>query len=309
MAPSSHFDSSERVFTLADLANWPADGTWLAVLGQPIKHSISPAMHNAALAELAKNDARFGTWRYVRFEIAPEDLPAALRQFHTKRFLGLNLTVPHKVLAFAHVRHVDARARPIGAVNTLRWRDDGWEGFNTDGYGLAQGLREDLRAELKGADIVLLGAGGAARGAAVECLQAGCGSLSIANRTAENLRTLLATLEPLAGKTQLRGFDPQNAPADLPTGAWVINATSAGLKSAEVAPINLEHLPRPAGVYDMIYNPPLTPLLRQAQGLGLPTANGLSMLIYQGARALGIWTGRSVPVPAMAGAVKAATSR
>jgi len=309
MALPLHFDSPERVFTLADLANWPADGTWLAVLGQPIKHSISPAMHNAALAQLAKSDARFKSWRYVRFEIAPEDLPAALKQFHAKHFLGLNLTVPHKVLAYAHVRHVDPRAQPIGAVNTLRWRENGWEGFNTDGYGLAQGLRENLRAELVGADIILLGAGGAARGAAVECLQAGCASLSIGNRTAENLKTLLTTLAPLAGKARLRGFDPQDPPKDLPSGAWMINATSAGLKSAEVAPIDLERLPRPAGVYDMIYNPPLTPLLRQAQRLGLPSANGLSMLVYQGARALEIWTGASVPVSAMAAAVQARTAR
>ena len=309
MAPSSHPEFSERVFTLADLADWPSEGTWLAVLGQPIKHSISPAMHNAALAEMARQDARFATWRYVRFEIAPDDLPAALKTFHAKRFFGLNLTVPHKVLAFAHVARVDPRAQPIGAINTLRWREDGWEGFNTDGYGLAQGLREGLRAELTGADVILLGAGGAARSAAVECLQAGCASLAIANRTAENLRVLIDAMKPLAGSAKLRGFDPQNPPSDLPKGAWIVNATSAGLKSAEVAPINLEHLPRPAGVYDMIYNPPLTPLLRQAQALGLPIANGLSMLVYQGARALEIWSGRAVPVSAMASAAKAATSR
>ncbi|HEY9155917.1 MAG TPA: shikimate dehydrogenase [Opitutaceae bacterium] len=309
MAPSSHSEVSERVFTLADLANWPVEGTWLAVLGQPIKHSISPAMHNAALAVMAREEARFATWRYVRFEIAPDDLPIALRQFHAKRFFGLNLTVPHKVLACAHVQRVDPRAQPIGAVNTLRWRDDGWEGFNTDGYGLAQGLREDLNAQLTGADIILLGAGGAARGAAVECLQAGCASLTIANRTEENLRVLIEAMKPLASRTKLRGFDPQSPPADLPKGAWVVNATSAGLKSTEVAPINLEHLPRPAGVYDMIYNPPLTPLLRQAQTLGLPSANGLSMLVYQGARALEIWSDRSVPVDAMATAAKIATAR
>ena len=306
MASSLQPDFPDRVFTLADLADWPAEGTWLAVLGQPVKHSISPAMHNAALAAMARDDAQFRDWRYVRFEIAPENLPEALQQFHEKRFRGLNLTVPHKVIAFPHVRHIDPRARPIGAVNTLRWRDDGWEGFNTDGYGLAQALREDLQANLSGADVILLGAGGAARGAAVECLQAGCASLSIANRTAQNLENLLALLRPLAGSARLREFAPQTPPPDLPAGAWLINATSAGLKSAADAPINLKHLPRPAGVYDMIYNPPLTTLLNDARALGLPIANGLSMLVHQGARALEIWTDRTVPVDTMFVAARAA---
>jgi shikimate dehydrogenase len=299
------------VLELSDLAAWSRPGTSLAVLGHPIKHSISPPMHNAALAELARTDARFSDWEYFRFDIHPDDLPQALVQLHAKRFRGVNLTVPHKIIAFGRVAFVDPAARPVGAVNTLRWSESGWEGFNTDGYGLASAVRETLARELAGADVLLLGAGGAARGAAVECLQRGCASLAIANRTPENLATLLETLRPVAGTIPLRGFSPAAPPSDLPAGALVINATSAGLRDSDPLPIDLATLPRPAAVYDMIYNPAQTPLLRAAAAAGLPFANGLSMLVHQGAKALEIWSG--VPAgrtaPAMAAAARAAMGR
>lgn len=295
--------------TLSDLDTWSYSGTALAVLGHPIKHSISPAMHNAALAAMAGTDARFGSWQYFRFDVPPADLPRALTLLHAKKFRGLNLTVPHKILAVDLVAAVDPSAKPIGAVNTLRWSEDGWHGFNTDGYGLASALRADLGRELAGAHIILLGAGGAARGAAVECLQRRCASLLIANRTPENLAALLADLAPLAQGIPLRGFAPSAPPADLPAGALMINATSAGLRSDDPAPIDLAALPRPAAVFDMIYNPPQTPLLRQATSLGLPTANGLGMLVHQGAKSLEIWSGAKVPVPAMQSAASAAMGR
>lgn len=297
---------TDPVLTLHDLASWSLAGTALAVLGQPIRHSISPAMHNAALAAMAAQDRRFADWRYFRFEIPPADLPRALDLLRTKGFRGLNLTVPHKVLAVEQIAAVDPAAQPIGAVNTLLATGSGWHGYNTDGYGLATALRENLRVELKGAHVILLGAGGAARGAAVECLQRGCASLAIANRTPENLQVLLAQLEPFAGQTILRGFAPARPPADLPAGAIVINATSAGLRETDPLPIELAALPRPAGVYDTIYNPRQTRLLHAAESLGLPFANGLSMLIHQGARSLAIWTGAEVPVPIMRAAAEAA---
>jgi shikimate dehydrogenase len=282
----------------------------LAVLGHPIRHSVSPAMHNAALAEMAREDARFADWRYDRFEVAPEDLSQALALLQAKKFRGVNLTVPHKILAVSQVAAVDPAAQPVGAVNTLRWREDGWEGFNTDGYGLVGGLREDLGVELAGADVILLGAGGAARGAAVECLQRGCASLWIANRTRANLDELLALLAPLAGAVALRGFDPAAAgAAGLPPGAVIVNATSAGLKATDPLPIDLGAIPSPRAVYDMIYNPAETPLLADARARGLPAANGLSMLVHQGAKSLEIWTGRPVPVAAMAAAARGAMGR
>jgi len=282
---------ADPVLTLHDLESWSRPGTSLAVLGHPIKHSISPVMHNAALAELADHEGRFADWKYFRFEIHPDDLPQALERLHAKQFRGINLTVPHKIIAFDRVAVVDPAAQPVGAVNTLLWTPEGWRGFNTDGYGLATAVRETLQLELADAHIVLLGAGGAARGAAVECLQRGCASLWIANRTRENLDSLLRILRPVAGPIPVRGFTPDEVPADLPPGALVINATSAGLRDTDPLPISLESLPQPRAVFDMIYNPPETPLLRHAKQLRIPTANGLSMLVHQGAKALEVWTG------------------
>jgi shikimate dehydrogenase len=297
--------SPDPVYSLADLDSWARPGPSLAVLGHPIRHSVSPPMHNAALAAEAVLDPRFADWRYFRFDIPPAELPRALARLHSRPFRGINLTVPHKVMAFDLVAETDPDARPCGAVNTLLWTPEGWHGFNTDGYGLAAAIRETLGLELTGAPILLLGAGGAARGAAVECLARRCESLWIAYGTMERLDRLLDLLHPLAGGIPLRALGDSTLP---PAGAIVINATSAGLRAGEPAPIDLSLLDRPAAVFDMIYNPPQTALLAQAGRLGVPAANGLSMLAHQGAKSLEIWTG--IPAgrsaPAMLAAARAA---
>ncbi|MDF9832918.1 shikimate dehydrogenase [Ereboglobus sp. PH5-5] len=292
------------VYTLADLETWSRPGTHLAVLGRPIAHSLSPLMHNAALAQMTARDPRYRDWRYHRFDIAPEDLPRALAIFHEKKFHGLNLTAPHKVIALDCVAEIDPAAAPAGAVNTLTWTANGWHGANTDGHGLATAIRETLGLELRDSHILLLGAGGAARGAAVECLQRRCASLAIANRTRANLDALLDAMRPLAGDIPLSAFQPFSHSAFL-----IINATSSGLRPADAPPIDLAAFPanaRPLAVFDMIYNPPQTPLLAQAAALGIPRANGLSMLIHQGARSLEIWTGEKIPVEAMRNALQKA---
>ena len=301
--------SPEPIHTLADLDTWSFDGTALAVLGHPIKHSISPPMHNAALARMAEQDSKFASWKYFRFDIAPEDLPVALKKFHARGFKGLNLTVPHKIIAFGLPEvAVTPAAKSIGAVNTLQWTASGWNGHNTDGYGLATGIQEDLQRDLADAEIILLGAGGAARGAAIECGHQNCKKLWLVNRTfetREQLRHMLAVAWESNGPT-VQILDLNNPPKELPRNALIINATSAGLKPTDPLPVDLSTLPRPAGVYDMIYNPPETPLLAQARALGIPAANGLSMLVHQGVRSLEIWSGAVVPVDAMRAAVHSA---
>ncbi len=268
-------------------------------------------MHNAALTALASTTPRFAHWRYFRFEIHPDQLPQALELFREKKFHGLNLTVPHKIIAFDRIAAIDPAARPIGAVNTLLLTPAGWRGHNSDGYGLAAAIRENLGLDLAGTHIILLGAGGAARGAAVECLQRRCASLSIANRTASNLAAMLTDLAPLAAGIPLRGFAPDAPPVDLPARALVINATSAGLRPTDALPVELTALPNLAAVFDMIYNPKETPLLTRASGLGLPYANGLAMLVHQGAKALEIWTDipAATSAPIMAAAARTALAR
>jgi shikimate dehydrogenase len=301
---------SDTVLTLSDLETWSFAGTALAVLGQPIKHSISPAMHNAALAAMAMTRPEFATWRYFRFEVAPADLQRALRLLHQKNFRGINLTVPHKILAVDEISEIDPAARLVDAVNTLRWTEQGWHGCNTDGYGLATALKDDLSRSLEGADVLLLGAGGAARSAAVECLLNRCASLTIANRSPETLEALLELLDPIARGIPLRGIVTNSATAsDWPPHALVINATSAGLRESDPVPVDLRAIESPSQVYDMIYNPPVTPLLRTAKALNVPCANGLSMLIHQGAKALAIWSGADVPVEVMRRAAHVALAR
>lgn len=293
--------SDDRVHTLADLEDWSFDGTALAVVGHPVAHSLSPAMHNAALADLALRDEQFSAWRYFKFDIDPEDMAAALLRFDECGFLGLNLTVPHKVIAVGLITEIDSAAAEAGAVNTLRRSERGYEGFNTDGYGISTAISEDLGIPLAGSPVILLGAGGAARAAAVTCLREGCSSLWIGNRTPANLHSLLDDLGPIAEDTGigLNGFALDSPPANLPPGAIVINATSGGLKPGLPPPIDLRRLDSNTCVYDMVYNPPETPLLRLANGLGLRTANGISMLVHQGARALEIWTGEKVSASIM----------
>jgi shikimate dehydrogenase len=265
-------------------------------------------MHNAALAEMLKADARFADWRYYAFDIEPSDLPSALDEMWRLGFRGINLTVPHKVLAVSLVRKLDAPASEAGAANTLIRDGKEWRGTNTDGHGLAAAVREDLGMELKGTPVILLGAGGAARGAAVECLRAGCAGLWIVNRTQAKLEALLAHLAPIAGRIPVGALRHGGDERELTQGSLVINATSAGLRSDDDAPVDLAALPGVAAVFDMVYNPPVTRLLERARSLGIPHSNGLGMLVHQGAKSLEIWSGvrASVTAPTMrAAAAKA----
>ena len=274
------------------------------MIGHPIAHSLSPQMHNAALAQEAQGDPRLAGWRYFAFDIEAERLPEALDRMHARGFRGINLTVPHKVQAVDLVASLDPGAREAGAVNTLLREGAGWRGFNTDGYGLSTAIREDLGLPLKGATVLLLGAGGAARGAAVECLKSGCSGLWILNRSQSNRDALVERLGPVAGSIPVVAVDDISA---IPRGCLIINATSAGLRAEDPEPVDLRAIRGVAAVFDMIYNPPRTRLLSQAAALGIAHSNGLSMLVHQGARSFEIWTGADAS--RTAGAMRAAATK
>lgn len=300
---------TEKTYTLDDLDQFEFSGTSLAVLGDPVRHSISPAMQNAALANLELSDPRFAEWAYYRFEIPAEALLESLPRFHAKGFWGLNLTVPHKVIALEGVEKLSATAQQIGAVNTLRRTKTGYEGFNTDGYGMEMGLKESLGVALKDNIVLLLGSGGAARAAAVQCLQAGCQQLYLGNRTPARLAALQASLAPLPSAASVSTFALAQVPENLPENGIVINATSLGLKESDPTPIDISQLPPEWAVYDMIYNPLATRLMQDAQKAGLKTANGLSMLVHQGARALEIWSKATIDSEIMQTAARKALQR
>lgn len=256
-------------------------------------------MHNAALAKLREVGPRFSNWYYLRFDIAPEQFAEALRLFHKRGFLGLNLTIPHKVQVMDLIHEVSPDARSMGAVNTLIRNDSGYAGFNTDGYGLQRGLEQDLNVKLKGAACMLLGSGGAARAAAVQCLVSGCERLYVGNRSPERLQDLILAIEKISGDTLVQAFALNEMPQDLPESGILINATALGLQREDPPPVDVRQLPSGWKVYDMIYNPPVTALLSDSKACNLQAANGLSMLVHQGARALEIWTQSKVDTDAM----------
>ena len=300
----------EVVYTLDALKGWSYTGTSLAVLGHPIAHSISPQMHNAALKAMAKNNPELSHWGYFKFDIPPEQFSEALSLFHSKGFLGLNLTVPHKVISLSLLKKVSTTAQRIGAVNTLLHRAEGYTGYNSDGYGLERALKEELGVELSGASVILLGAGGASRAAAVQCLEKGCRELWIGNRSQDRLNALLNTLKTVEGYGKIHSFElgTEVEHKGIPRTGVLVNATSLGLNREDPSPFNFDGFDASLKVYDMIYNPQETALLRAAKGRGMKVANGLSMLVYQGACSLEVWSGAEVPTEVMMEAARQAIS-
>ena len=253
-------------------------------------------------------------WRYLAFEVLPENLAAAIAGAQAMRFIGLNLTIPHKLLAVKMVDVLHESARHWGAVNTIRFEgaDDTEEwkalsefenaparirshGFNTDADAIARAISEDLGLKLKGSRVVILGAGGAGRAAALKLAAERVADLHIVNRTISKAEALAAEVHQQYPKISVHAGYPKGR-VDL-----VVNATSLGLNPADALPIDEAQLPLPqvANVFDMIYRPMETALLTSAKAAGCQTVNGLSMLLYQGAAALEIWTGRKAPLQKM----------
>ena len=284
----------EKTYTLADLKVWDFPGTSLAVIGHPIKHSLSPIMQNAAIEQLSLKNKQFKGWGYFRFDIDAKDLPVALKLFHQKRFLGLNLTVPHKVIAFNLISEITDSAKAIGAVNTLKWTDSGYVGHNTDGYGMFVGIKEGLGVNLEGSSVLILGAGGAARAAIVECLNQQADSIRILNRSKYRLDAMLSSLSSLEGFGSIIPVRKKEDIVTLPRTGICINATSLGMKPDDPLPLDISSLSPKWVVFDMVYNPQETQLLIEARKHGCRVKTGLGMLVHQGAKSLEIWTGHEV---------------
>jgi shikimate dehydrogenase len=286
-----------------------ASTRYCAVFGHPVKHSASPAMQNAGIAALGLN------WRYLAFEVGPEHLREAILGAKRMGFVGVNLTVPHKLLALDMMDALDVSARIWGAVNTIRFEGrpahGGWRplheldqdspeeirshGFNTDADALVNALREDLKLELRGASVLLLGAGGAGRTAALRLAAEGVASLFLVNRTRPKAEALEVEIQKQFPAVHVR-VDYPETDVDL-----LMNATSLGLQPGDASSLDEKQfsLKQTRAVYDMIYRPAETPLLRAAKAAGCRVANGIGMLLHQGAKALEIWSGRPAPFAAM----------
>ncbi len=311
-SPTAATPNPLEVYTLADLARWERAAPSLAVLGHPVAHSVSPQMHNAALEHLRASNpelvTRLAGVEYFKFDIKPEELAEALELLRKKQFWGVNLTVPHKEAAAKLVARLARGTDGIGikSINTLKLDGAAWEGHNTDGYGMVQALEREIAVKLRGKTVVILGAGGAAQGAAVECLRQGCAALWMGNRGAERLERLVEELRSVnqrlnaAAKGRrtprpdeaIRGFSLAAPPAaEWPADVVVINATTLGMKRDDAMPLEPGLLGAQASVFDMVYRRggKNTAFVATARARGLRAADGVAMLVWQGAASFTIW--------------------
>jgi shikimate dehydrogenase len=260
----------------------------LALVGHPVSHSLSPAMHNAAFVADGLD------FVYVCLDVDPDELPAAVRGLKASKLRGFNVTMPHKRAMIPLVDELDEEARISGAVNTVVIEDSGLRGFNTDGGGMVMACQE-AGIELSGKSVLLLGAGGTAAAIAVAFGKAGVGELHIANRSVERAAHLRDKLHG----TGMKGLVIHHLDA-LPDAEIVINATPLGMKEEDPMPVPWDYVREDRAFCDAVYRPGTqTPLVRLARERDVPVVPGDRMLLYQGVLAQKLWTGREPNVKVM----------
>ena len=300
-------------YTLADLENWRERAgdvdppIRLGVFGDPVAHSLSPQLQNAAL-EACKIDTR-----YARFHIRTNELRSALRFLRELDLIGINLTVPHKIAAFTQIDEADEFATHAGAVNTIRVREKKLVGSNTDGDGFLQAVRSEFSVDVRDLRVMLIGAGGGTGHAiAWQCALENCERLVLVNRTCEKAQALAGQLRPYFAGPRVLG-----PAARLEAVAWeesalrmqladidlIVNATPLGMNPSDLTPVPARVLAPHHMVFDCVYGPSKTALLRAAEQAGARGANGISMLLHQGALSFSIWFDRETPIEAMRAAL------
>lgn len=284
------------------IADWQPDGctAMYAVLGHPISHTLSPAMHNAAFRALGMNAV------YLAFDTPPPALVAALEGLAALGCGGVNITVPLKELVFRLVARLDDSARLAGAVNTVRFDGAGAAGFSTDAEGFRRGLREAFDCDAAGLEVFVLGAGGAGRTVALDCARAGAAGVAVCDIDAARAERLLAELRAAAPTARCEAVPPAAAAAAARRAGLVVQATPVGMRADAPSPLPPSAFRPGALAFDLVYHRPETAFMRAAREAGARTANGLGMLLHQGARSLEIWTGRPAPLDAMRAALERA---
>ena len=270
-------------------AIWPTGATRIAgVIGDPVRHSLSPTLHNAAFRALDLD------WAYVAFDVAQGQAAAAVQGMRALHIEGLNVTMPHKADVIPALDALSPTAERLGAVNTIAWRGTELYGDNTDGAGFIDSLRLDHGSDVSGWRCVVLGAGGAARAVVLALAEAGAADIAVVNRTPEKAEIAAA----LADERGRVGTVEEAKDADL-----IVNATPLGMGVWEgEIPISAEHLGSGQVVCDLVYHPHKTALLEAAKEAGAVAVNGLGMLIHQAAHAFRLWTGEDAPLAAMSAA-------
>lgn len=267
--------------------------TVVGVIGDPVSHSLSPAMHNAAFGRLGID------WVYVPFHVKPEHVETAVRSIVALGLRGFNVTVPHKVAVMQYLDEIDREARLIGAVNTIVNDGGRLVGYNTDGRGFLRSLERQGGRSVQGAGVLIVGAGGSARAIACAAALAGAAQVKIANRTPEKAEVLARLVREQAGvPAEAVALDPGEALARaLGEADIVVHTTSVGMYPRHDVPpvIDVSLLRRDAFVCDIVYRPRETSLIKAAAARGLGVLTGEGMLAYQGAIALELWTGLEAP--------------
>ena len=263
------------------------------IIGDPISHTVSPAMQNAAFQKLGLE------FTYVPFRVTKEDLCQAIQGVKALNIRGLNVTIPHKIDVMPLLDEIDPLAEKIGSVNTIVNDEGSLKGYNTDASGFLKALlAAKVRPDRK--NIVILGAGGAAR-AIVFILADQGANLTVLNRHPEAARKLTARLFALfRRKVEALELNRENLKTALNDAEVTINTTSLGMTpETDATPVPARLIKPGQVVFDIIYNPPKTRLLYEAEKRGAKTIGGIEMLVWQGAAAFELWTGQKAPVTVM----------
>jgi len=274
------------------------------IFGKPLKHTFSPAMHNAAFEAAGLN------YIYVPFEVEENELPAAVKAIKALGLLGVNITIPYKEAVIPYLDEVSVDAGLIGAVNTVVNRQGYLYGENTDGRGFLRAISEELGFNPDGKTVFVLGAGGAARAVAVQLALSGVKKITLANRSKSRAVELAQLImEKIGTPVQVEDWPSDESPQHrslLEDVDLVVQATPVGMypQVSATVPLSFEGLKPGAVVCDLIYNPKQTRFLERAVQAGADTMNGLGMLLYQGVLAFELWTGREAPVQVMKEALR-----
>lgn len=274
----------------------------IGLIGYPLKHSLSPDFQQAALDHYGLDI------RYEKWETQSEELPSVINRLRQSQNLGANITVPYKESVLPLIDGVDDLAREIGAVNTITKKDNKLMGFNTDVYGFIHALQDDASFKPLKKRALILGAGGAARAVSFVLLREGVSYLAIFNRTSARTKALVGSL---IAYCTLRGLQTEVVSVPLQdvelrevahNCQLIVNCTTMGMKYSSDegrSPLTIDAITEDVLVYDLVYNPLETPLLRMAKAADAKIIGGLSMLVYQGAASFKLWTGREAPIDIM----------
>ncbi len=271
-----------------------------AVLGHPVRHSLSPRMHNAAFEALGIDAV------YLALDVNPEQLTTILSALSVLQFGGVNITVPLKEDAFRTVERLDDSAEQMGAVNTVVFSAEGMVGYNTDGAGFSRSVKENFSFSFAGRRILILGAGGAARAAAMACAREGAAQIAVANRTPSRAECLVQDLLQRNAALDAVSIGLSEAERNAHEFDLVVQSTSVGLRAGDAPVLTRKAFREGQCVYDMVYTQPLTATLMEARAAGAAVANGIDMLLYQGVCAFELWTGRTAPAAIMRNALRSA---